>query len=112
MAATSLVRAGRMVKESVTAPILRTAARQPRKSEAQVRGKRNVLAENVPGQEVLHHAVPDLGVLRLQDPVVFVRVEEEPVAGLPLFVGGELGAGQQFVPEPQALPDGNAVVLV
>ena len=44
---------------------------------------RDVLVQERPSQEMLDDAVPDLGVLRLQDPVVLVREVEEPVLGLP-----------------------------
>ena len=52
-------------------------ARRP--SQTQLSRNRQVLVQQVPGEEVLHHAVPDLGVLRLQDPVVLIREVEETV---------------------------------
>src|SRR4051812_16077826 len=88
MAATSPVRAGRMrnvsLAGSVTASILRASLSRhfhPGSSDAQFVRDGNVLVEQVPRQEVLHDAVPDLGVLRLQDPVVLVREVQEAVVG-------------------------------
>jgi hypothetical protein len=57
--------------------------------EAQISGQWNILFKDMPGQEALHHAIPDLGVLRLEHPVVLVREVQEPVRRLPVLVRSE-----------------------
>lgn len=58
-------------------------------SSAQNFRQRDIFPENVLGEERGDHLVPDLGVLRLEHPVILVREVQEAMVCFPVVVGGQ-----------------------
>ncbi len=63
-------------------------------------------------QESGDDLVPDLRVLGRSDPVPFGRELQELVGTGSVVIGGQTWLTEQLVPQPQALADGHAIVLV
>lgn len=69
--------------------IVPRSAERGTRSSAQNFRQGDIFPENVLGEERGDHLVPDLGVLRLEHPVILVREVQEAMVGFPVVVGGQ-----------------------